>query len=155
SLAAADAVRLAGEVACLSILTRHWPRTNGKRQDLAMALAGGLIRAGWDADKVERFIEALVELAGGEQARQRVEVGVHTAAKVEAGKKAKGWPSLVKLLGPDGSAVVDKVRTWLGLTVEKPAAEASKPKVRRLEPYRPFPVDALPTPLDRFVAEGA
>jgi DNA polymerase I-like protein with 3'-5' exonuclease and polymerase domains len=152
----ADAVRLAGEVAALSILARHWPRTNGKRQDLVMALAGGLVRGGWEVEKVERFVGVVVELAGDEQSRQRVKVVVHTAAKVEAGKNVKGWPTMVKLLGRDGGAVVEKVRAWLGLFVPgRTAARDGKPRVRRLEPYRPFPVEALPARLDRFVAEGA
>jgi DNA polymerase I-like protein with 3'-5' exonuclease and polymerase domains len=159
-ITATDAVRLAGDVAAIAILVRHWPRTEGKRQDLAMALAGGLVRAGWGADQAELFIGTVVELAGDEQARQRVKTVVHTAAKLGRGEKVNGWPTLVKLLGADGSAVVDKVRVWLGLASER-AADArtdstpGKPKVRRLEPYRPFPVDSLPTPLNEFVAQGA
>jgi len=60
----ADAVRLAGEVAAIAVMAKHWPRTRGKRQDHALSLAGGLIRAGWDPEKAERFIGAIVELAG-------------------------------------------------------------------------------------------
>ena len=42
-------------------------------------------------------------------------------------------------------AVVDRVRAWLGLYAEKPPTDRhEKPKARRLEPYRPFPVEALP-----------
>ena len=155
-LGAADAARLAGEVAAIAVLARHWPRTNGKRQDHALALAGGLIRAGWEPDKAELFIGAVVDLAGDEQARQRVKTVVHTAAKVDQGKSVKGWPTLAKLIGPDGGPVVDKVRAWLGLCVEKaPGAGAARPRVRRLDPYRPFPVAALPAPLDGFVGQGA
>jgi hypothetical protein len=52
------------------------------------------------------------------------------------------------------------VRSWLGFAPERAADARSnstpgKPKVRRLEPYRPFPVDTLPTPLNEFVAQGA
>jgi DNA polymerase I-like protein with 3'-5' exonuclease and polymerase domains len=160
-IVAAEAVRLAGEVAALAILARHWPQTNGKRQDLAMALAGGLVRAGWAVDKVELFLGTLVDVAGDEQARQRVKVVVHTAAKVDQGAKVKGWPTLVRLLGTDGGVVVDRVRVWLGLAADSsgregpPGASAPRPTIRRVTPYRPFPVDALPPPLDRLVTQGA
>jgi hypothetical protein len=106
-ITATDAVRLAREVAAVSLLVRHWPETHGKRQDLALALAGGLVRAGWDPDKAELFIGTVVELAGDEQARQRVKTVVHKAAKAGRGERVKGWPTLAKLLGADGRAVVD------------------------------------------------
>src|SRR5262249_37306638 len=96
------------------------------------------------------------DVVGDEQARQRVKTVVHTAAKFELGKNVKGWPTLVKLIGADGTAVIDRVRGWLGLAPDKPTgAGTEKPKVRTMESHRPIRVEVLPSPLDGFVAEGA
>src|SRR5258708_1337192 len=43
-------------------------------------------------------------------------------------------------------------------TAQQPATTKPPPTTRsaqQLEPYQPFPVDALPTPLDRFVSKAA
>ncbi len=36
-----------GKIAAASILARHWPEEGG-RHDAALALAGGLLRLGWE-----------------------------------------------------------------------------------------------------------
>jgi DNA polymerase I-like protein with 3'-5' exonuclease and polymerase domains len=146
-----DLRRAVRELAAASLLARHWP-VKGSRDKAAMALSGGLVRAGWSEEKISRFVEAVAVVASDEQSRMRAGKAGPTARKVEDGKKATGWPKLAKILGDSGEAVVRRVREWLGLV--RPQAAAGK-RVRTVEPYRPFPVEALPAPLGEYVCQGA
>src|SRR5262249_14147952 len=49
-------------LAGMALLVRHWP-SPGVRQDTALALAGGLLRSGWRAERVDRFIRVVAEAA--------------------------------------------------------------------------------------------
>jgi hypothetical protein len=102
------------ELAAVAFLARHWPGKNS-RQQAYMALAGGLLRAGWPVERVERFLEALVTVKDDEEARKRVKNAAQTGDKLDEGRKVTGWPKLAALLGQDGLAVVDRVREWLGI----------------------------------------
>ena len=46
------------KLATAALLARHWPK-KGSRQKAALALAGGLLRAGWDHEDVEHFIHGV------------------------------------------------------------------------------------------------
>src|SRR5262249_28086925 len=50
------------EVAAAALLARHWP-AKGSRQDASLALAGGLLRAGWNSERAGRFILAVAVAA--------------------------------------------------------------------------------------------
>jgi DNA polymerase I-like protein with 3'-5' exonuclease and polymerase domains len=153
-VALGDLRQAVGELAAATLLARHWP-CKGSRDAAAMALSGGLVRAGWPEEKVSRFVEAVAVAAGDEQARMRAGKAGPTAQKVEDGKKVTGWPKLAEVLGDCGEAVVRRVREWLGLVRPPAAPGAAATKVRALEPYRPFPVEALPAPLGEYVRQGA
>ena len=103
----------AGIVAAGSLLARHWPKKPGVRDELAMALAGGLLRAGWSPAEAERFILAVCQAAGDEQALERSLKARHTDAKIESEKPTTGWRRLGEHID---KAVVAKVREWLGAT---------------------------------------
>jgi hypothetical protein len=107
----ADLQRVIGELAAASLMARHWP-VKGQRDKAAMALAGGLIRAGWTREQVVRFIEAVAVAAGDEEVRMRMAKADPTARKLDEGKDVIGWPSLAKLVG---QPAVDLIRKWLGL----------------------------------------
>jgi DNA polymerase I-like protein with 3'-5' exonuclease and polymerase domains len=147
--------RAVGDVASASLLARYWP-CKGSRDDAAMALSGGLARAGWDAEKVSRFCRAVAVAAGDEEAAARGKKAEPTARKQQEGKKTTGWPRLAKLLGSNGNVIVAQVREWLGM-VRAPVVlpSTSTRKVRTLQPCQPFPVEALPLPLQEYVRQGA
>jgi hypothetical protein len=106
----ATLLKAAKRVAAAATLARSWP-TNGGRQKAALALQGGLARAGWDADAIQTFVAAVAEAAGDEEADKRADTTEYTVTKHEADEKTTGWPTLVQLVG---DKVVDKVREWLG-----------------------------------------
>ena len=108
-------------LAAAALLARYWPK--GSRHDAALALAGGLARAGWERECVGRFVEAVCAAAADEQAKDRGRAATDSVARVAAGEKATGWPSLEKLIGEKGPVIVGQVREWLGLkssSVEPP-----------------------------------
>ncbi|MFL5240599.1 MAG: DUF3987 domain-containing protein, partial [Gemmataceae bacterium] len=137
-------------VAAVALLARHWPGKSS-RQFAFLHLAGGLLRGGWSEERAQRFVEALAAVTGDEEARKRSLTVAQTARKMEEDKKITGWPKLEDLLGLAGREVVWSVRQWLGFA----PAEGSSKKVRTLEPYQPFPVEALPAPIAEYVRQGA
>jgi hypothetical protein len=151
AVALPDLQRAVREIASVSLLAQHWP-TRGSRQDAHLALAGGLLLHGWNEAHSERFLSALCEATQDEEATKRRACVAQTARKIGGDNEITRWPRLSELLGEQGREVVRRVREWLGIFVPSPAA----PKmVRTLEPYQPFPVEALPGPLGEYVRQGA
>jgi hypothetical protein len=109
-----DLLRSVGAVGAAALLARHWP-TKGSRDAAAMALTGGLTRAGWTKERIGQFVMAVAVAAGDEEARKRSSKAERTAEALGDGKRVYGWPSLAKALGFDGDAVVSQVCDWLGV----------------------------------------
>jgi len=159
--------RAVREVAAVSLLARHWP-CQGSRQTAFLALAGGLLRAEWRLERIERFIEALATVTHDEEIKKRIQVVAQTTGKLEQDRKATGWPKLDELLGPNGKALVQRVCQWLqqaatprswnefvplGDVPEVPTfpeevfPEAAQCVVREIAVALPCPVDFVTTPL--------
>jgi hypothetical protein len=109
-------------VAAAALLAQHWP-AKGSRDNAAMALAGGLVRGGWDEEQVGHFVRAVAVAAGDEEARMRAGKARPTSEKLVDGRKVTGWPRLEELLGARGSTVVRKVREWLEIGTHAEARE--------------------------------
>jgi hypothetical protein len=112
----------ARKVAAAALLARHWP-AKGSRDEAAMALSGGLVRAGWPEEEVSKFTEAVAVAAGDEEYRKRAGKAGPTTRKQEDGARTTGWPRLGQLLVGDGPEVVRRVREWLGLTAASRATD--------------------------------
>jgi hypothetical protein len=110
----ADLARTVRQVAAAALLARHWPAV-GSRHDLALALTGGLLLAGWAAEQAERFLSAVVTAAGDEEPDDRLKAVQTTAEKIEAGENVTGWPTAAELLTGDGAKAVALAREWLGI----------------------------------------
>jgi putative DNA primase/helicase len=106
-----ELLRLAGIIAAGALLANSWPKTHGVRDKIAIALAGGLLRAEWSIEQAERFILAVCRAAGDEEAEARSQKPRHTGAKIETEQPTTGWRTLGDLIGKD---IVAKVRDWLG-----------------------------------------
>jgi DNA polymerase-1 len=139
-----------GELASASLLGRYWPN-KGSRQDTALALAGALLNASWDASRAERFMRAVLAAARDEEATKRLNVIEQTAAKRQAGKQITGWPTLQKLLGPFGADLVQRLRDWLGLLPKEAAEPWEEPLPFATYLVPPFPLDCLPPILVNYV----
>ncbi|MBI5059900.1 bifunctional DNA primase/polymerase [candidate division KSB1 bacterium] len=113
------------QIAAATLLAMHWP-IKGARQDAALALAGGLLRAGWTPDHSCRLIEAVATAAGDDEVQLRLGTVGSTAAKLGSGVDLRGWPTLAELVG---RREVEKVCDWLGVrrsAIHIAAAEDAK-----------------------------
>jgi DNA polymerase I-like protein with 3'-5' exonuclease and polymerase domains len=151
--------------AAAALVGRYWPKR--ARHDAALALAGALRRAGWLEEPTVKFVRAVCAAAQDEEPGDRERAVRDTFAKVD-GEQMTGWPTLAKLMGDRGDAVVGAAVGWLGIAFADrgPRAtfgggrgyEQSPVTPERYEPlpdYEPFPTDCLPAPWDTFVREGA
>jgi hypothetical protein len=105
-----------GKLAAACLLARHWPSPSsgehGSRHYASLALAGGLIRAGWTETETVCFVEAVCIAAQDEETRARLQNVESTARRQALGGQTTGWPSLTECLG---EKVVRRVREWLNL----------------------------------------
>jgi hypothetical protein len=129
-----DDLRLAvRDVASVALLARHWPRKPGpgehsSRHDAYMHLAGGLLRDGYDKEKLNRLFRALVVVTNDEERDDRLGVIPCTVEKLAGDERVTGWPSLAKALGDHGEGVVKKLHGWLGVKVRSGSADAPFPE---------------------------
>ena len=101
------------KIAAATIIARHWPKT-GNRQNTAMALAGGLLRAGFSEVETELFIKVITKSAGDEESDQRVAVVKHTAERLKNNENVNGFPEFSKNIDR-GPEVLAKALNWLNI----------------------------------------
>lgn len=97
-------------VAAAALLARYWPTSS--RHDAALALGGGLRRAGWLEEAAVKFVTAICAAAEDREVNNRAGCVRDTFAR-RADERATGWPTLTKLLGARGDAIVGRVTDWL------------------------------------------
>jgi hypothetical protein len=101
-------------IAACSLIARHWP-AEGSRHQAALALAGGLLRAGWSEDEVTRFVVAAARVALDKELADR-ERGVRdTTRRFTSGEPTTGWPRLVEIFG---QGVVTRLREFLEVSID-------------------------------------
>ncbi len=109
---AADTLRRSvRELAACSLLSRYW--ADGKRHELALAVAGALLRHGWKQEQVEHFIVCAARGAGDSEIEDRRATVSTTIERLAEDKKCSGLPTLKQLLPP---GVFEKIIEWLGVT---------------------------------------
>jgi len=107
---AQDLEQRAATLAAAALLARYWP--TGGRHDTALALAGALLRHGWETDRAAQFIGAVAVAAGDPEERDRRATVPDTAARIAANENTVGIPRLKQLLD---ERVVDCIVRWLHL----------------------------------------
>jgi Bifunctional DNA primase/polymerase, N-terminal len=127
-------------VAAVTLLARSYPAP-GRRNDLANAIAGTLLRAGWDQRKTERFIEAVATAANDEETKQRVRDVLSTADRLAAEKPVTGATRLAEIVGP---RIAGKACEWL--KIERPAL--------RIDEAAPSSLQQWPEPLAEVAFYG-
>jgi len=138
-------------VAAGALLARYWP-ARGSRHEVALALAGGLLRANWEVDEAADFVGYIAQAAGDEEVEDRQQAVHSTAESIAAGQHTTGWPTLAAVLGP---RVVDSVRKWLGIGKEHDAWSNPDQQGHSVDPPVPFPVEVFPPAIATFVHRGA
>ena len=113
SVAPEHITQAVGRLAACSLLTRLW--NTGSRHDLALAVAGGLARAGWIRDDAIKFIVCAAEAAGDDETEDREQAVSDTFEKFDTGN-VKGWPSVAAIIG---DVAVQRIREFLGTTARE------------------------------------
>jgi DNA polymerase I-like protein with 3'-5' exonuclease and polymerase domains len=98
------------ELAAAVLLACHW--REGCRHELALAVSSGLLRAGWSAEQVQRFLRAVLEAAGDTEVADRLRAVEDTAEKIRRGEAVTGWPTLAERIG---EKTARRIREWLGI----------------------------------------
>lgn len=109
----ASAEQIAATVALLAPAWQNLAQRH-QRQAGYRALVGGLLRNGQAVASVEALVAALARTTEDDEADKRLALVADTAARLRAGEKVTGWPSLADLLGLDGAALVERVQQALG-----------------------------------------
>jgi hypothetical protein len=126
-------------LAAAALLARHWPASGG-RHDASMALAGGLLRAGWTPENTTSFVLAVSWSVDPKVDRKDRSAAVRSTVKrLEKDEKARGWPALAEDIG---ERVVEKAREWLDLELEEDDAEGGMHRT----PLRALLLDGVPPP---------
>lgn len=100
-----------------ALLARYHP--DGGRHDVTLAVAGGLLVAGWSTDDAEAWMRVYLTAAGDDELDDRIRTLYDTADRIALGKEAVGFTRLKDYIDP---RVVRKVCDWLGITEDKRAA---------------------------------
>jgi len=106
-----DLARTVRRIAAGAALVPFW--VEGARHELALALAGALLRAGWNAAQAGDFIEGVAQAAGDPEAHKRRADVESTAGRLACGENVVGLPTLAEQV--DDKAVVKALVSWLGL----------------------------------------
>lgn len=136
---------IVSRLAACCLVSRYWQQ--GKRHDLALALAGVMLRAGWTVEEAEHFIAAAARVAGDDELQDRRQAVRDTLERLSKGESATGIPRLSTLLPKD---VVDCILKWLGIQqsygpYDTPQSQRSSEDEVWPDP-EPLPVGLLPVP---------
>ena len=122
---------LAGYLAATVLLIHAWPE-KGRRNDTAGALAGMMLRADHEVDRVSNFIRLIATEAGDDEAKSRAANARTISKKIGAdGKRIPGLPKLRKLIGADYANLAAK---WLGISDNKRRDNERAPSLDDLLP---------------------
>jgi hypothetical protein len=135
-VAAGDLAGRVKSLAAVALLARHLPPPKEKRSkgtpgrdDYLFAIAGWLLRAGWDVAKVEACLYAVATAAAMESPKERSKKAGKSKAALAKGKKTRGWTWLVSHIGEE---VMEKAREWLGVEERKVALKPEAPPPPRV-----------------------
>jgi len=138
-------------LAAAALIARHWP-AEGSRQNAALALAGGLLRAGWGQGDVESFIDAVGLGAGDEEVGMRVGAAGATEKRIRDDQRVTGWPALAELVG---TKVVDLAGQWLNVPAGSNRSVNYQATEHGLVWLKPTKDGCVTVPLTNFTATVA
>lgn len=153
-----DLARRVAIVAAGALLARSWPG-EGSRDQAAMALCGGLLRAGWPAGETDRFVQGVARVAGDEEWRHRGKAARTDQVLKDGEKQVTGFPALSDLLHGDGNRILSKVREWLNITAkseaEPPAWDEPVPLYAELLPVKQLDPWMIPDAIRHWTQDVA
>jgi hypothetical protein len=142
------------QLAAAVLLGKSWSKRSGNRQEMAMAVAGFLLRNGVAEEAVVKLIVVSAQLAGDEEYQKRADCVKVTAKALAAGKNVTGGPNLVTLLS-DGPKVIELLSNWLRLKTTTLPQDWVPPEPFDDYTGPPFPVEAFPENTRVFIEAQA
>jgi len=122
--APADAlVQTFGMYAAVAVLTRFYPG-EGMRDELALALTGCMVRAGWSEDQVASFMTYLCRLTRDTEIEMRASKARRTLKRLEAGRKVAGIPKAAEIMSIP-IEWMQEIAVWLGWKKRNPKGTGS------------------------------
>ncbi len=115
----------AGRLAAASLLLKYWRK--GIQHDLALAMAGMLLRHGWNTDDTKSFIRGICLAAHDDELDDRLTAVDSTAKAIADGQNVTGIPTLIELTD---QKVVNRICKWLGIIPGKNGAAAAANRSR-------------------------
>lgn len=112
-----------GLCASLAVFLKKYPTAQGARDEICLALAGALLRAGLPLDQVDGWIVFIAEQKGDNEAHMRKKAEA-TKEKMDAGEEVTGLPKLCELLGIE--KLKDVLSKWLYGSASSVTAKAEK-----------------------------
>lgn len=131
--------------ASAALLLRRW--VEGSRDDLAAALCGALLRAGWEPEHVDRYIKIIADEASDESVRERLKAE-DMQRRLKTGGRVPGVPKLREILGP---IVAEKLTEWLKLKRE---AEEFQPQIVTAAELQKKELPAIRWVIPKLLPEG-
>jgi hypothetical protein len=150
-IGADELFRAVSDIAATALLAKHYPRTSGSRHDIALAIAGFLLRGGTTQARAEQLVEAMCEVAGDEEVQDRLKAVADTAERLKTGQPATGRHRLSDYFD---KRVLKAAEEWLGFhTQEEFGWDVPVPfdELRTPEIF----ADVLPEPYAAFARELA
>jgi hypothetical protein len=146
--AVVDARKLQTDLAHLAacaLIVRYWRlKVSPHGHDLAMALAGGMLRSGLKVDAAKRILFTAARQVGYELPASVIE---DTARNLAANRAVTGWPRVGELLDPK---IAKRLREWIG-GQEQTLSEPSPAAPKNLDkPELHFPQQAMIGSLGAF-----
>ena len=114
SVSAEDLVRRCGLCAALAVRLRYYPRVQGDRDNVCLALTGVLVRAGYSDEEVDQLVVTLAAAAGDEEAEKRGGKAATSRDKIQNEEPTWGLPELCERL--EIESLEGTLRKWLGLS---------------------------------------
>jgi hypothetical protein len=138
-----ELLKLVRRLGACTLLARHWKY--GERQEMALAIAGGLLRLNWPSKSIEKLIRLVATAANDEELEKRIGAVEYTGKRILSGAKTTGFPTLAELIG---ERVVGAFQKWLDISPsakegESESGDTSLIKRRNLADVKAEEVDFL------------
>lgn len=96
-----------------SLLKRVWPHKGSHcRHEVALSVAGGLLRAGFTLEEVKLIIGKVAANAGDDEVESRLKDVETTDEKIKANQPVTGWPTAADSIG---EGAVKTLMKWSGV----------------------------------------
>ena len=153
----AELKRVVDVVAAATLVARCWPRGKANRHDLAMFIAGGLLRGGMSVEDTRTFFTAFLSATNDTEIRDRIKTVETTAERLATDEHVKGFPSLAQCWGEQ---VVAKIMSWLNCgNSGNSGNHKEKNKWADFIPFtsvpdtEEFPIEVFPKPIQKLSQE--